>query len=136
MNLRKRRPFFSTQVYAAIYTNYIDVARCKRHYGSATYYLLALALFFRLRTITTFFTEPETQCPGEIEKQPVKLSPEKKVEDDHIDDCFGSHSKKINSQNVYVQTNITEIDENIRLNNLMFCKFISHELDKYQAMNV
>lgn len=57
------------------------------------------------------------------------------MEDDDIDNycCSCSHPKNINSQNAYVQTNITEVDENIRLNNLMFCKFISHELDKYEG---
>lgn len=85
------------------------------------------------------FTETETQCADEIEKQPIKLPPKKnnnnkEEDDDHCENC--SPHKKIKtyrSQNVYVQTNITEVDENIRLNNLMFCKFISHELDSYQG---
>lgn len=74
--------------------------------------------------------DDNTSCSSSSHNQPPEFMQNAQGWCDFVNDV-GHKTFEIQKQHTstYVQTESFEIDENTRLNNLMFCKFISHELD-------
>lgn len=78
----------------------------------------------------TSMTDDNASCTSSHNQRPELYMQDAQTWSD-FDDDVSQETSKIQKQytNTYVQTDSFEIDENTRQNNLMFCKFVSHELD-------